>query len=168
MLESRSITRRVAAFVSVTVVLFSTSLNGQEAPPFQLQVDYSPHGMVSAAQPLATWAGVQILEAGGNAADAAVAAAFAVAVVEPTMNSIGGRTQILVRMPDGQVRGIDATTQAPATYDPETAPQAGYGYAVIGVPGAVAGLIRLQREFGSLSLDEVMAVSYTHLTLPTN
>ena len=87
-------------------------------PPFQLQVDHSPHGMVAAGQPLATWAGAQILEAGGNAADAAVAAAFAIAVVEPTMNSIGGRTQILVRLPNGGVRGIDATTQAPVTYDP--------------------------------------------------
>ena len=125
-------------------------------PPFQLQVDYSSFGMVAAGQPLATWAGVQMLEAGGNAADAAVAAAFAIAVVEPAMNSIGGRTQILIRLPDGEFRGIDATTQAPATYDPDTAPQAGYGYAVIGVPGAVAGLVRLQGEFGTLPLETVM------------
>jgi gamma-glutamyltranspeptidase/glutathione hydrolase len=113
--------------------------------------------MVASAQPLATWAGVQVLEAGGNAADAAVAAAFAIAVVEPTMNSIGGRTQILVRLPGGEIQGIDATTQAPSTYDPETAPQAGYGYPVIGVPGAVAGLVRLQAEFGTLPLETVMA-----------
>jgi gamma-glutamyltranspeptidase/glutathione hydrolase len=97
-----------------------------------------------------------MLEEGGNAADAAVATAFAIAVVEPTMNSVGGRTQILVRLPDGQIQGIDATTQAPMTYDPGTAPQASYGYAVIGVPGAVAGLLRLQAEFGTLPLQTVM------------
>jgi gamma-glutamyltranspeptidase/glutathione hydrolase len=112
--------------------------------------------MVSAAQPLATWAGVRMLEEGGNAADAAVAAAFAIAVVEPTMNSIGGRTQILIHLADGEIRGIDATTQAPWTYDPKTAPQASYGYPVIGVPGAVAGLVRLQSEFGTLPLETVM------------
>ncbi len=146
----------------LTVLLSAPETRAQTAPPFQLQVAHSPNGMVAAAQPLATWAGVRMLEAGGNAADAAVAAAFAIAVVEPTMNSIGGRTQILIRLPDGEVRGIDATTQAPMTYDPETAPQAGYGYAVIGVPGAVAGLVRLQSEFGTLPLETVMgpAISF--------
>ena len=137
-------------------LLSNRGVGAQEPPPFQLQVDYSPHGMVAAAQPLATWAGVQMLEMGGNAADAAVAAAFAIAVVEPSMNSIGGRTQILIRLSNGDVRGIDATTQAPMTYDPETAPQARYGYAVIGIPGAVAGLVRLQGEFGTLPLETVM------------
>ncbi len=127
---------------------------GEEAPP---QVASSEEGVVVAAQPLAAEAGASILRAGGNAADAAVATAFAVSVVEPSMNSIGGRTQILIRLPDGSVAGIDATTQAPATYDPETAPQASYGYPTVGVPGAVAGLARLLREHGTLSLAEVMA-----------
>jgi gamma-glutamyltranspeptidase/glutathione hydrolase len=112
--------------------------------------------MVSAAQPLATQAGAAMLEAGGNAADAAVAAGFAISVVEPTMNSIGGRNQILIRLPTGEFRGIDGTTQAPATYDPDTAPQAGYGYPTVGVPGALAGLFRLHEEYGSLPLETVM------------
>ncbi len=118
--------------------------------------------MVSAAHPLATDAGVRMLEMGGNAADAAVAAAFAIAVVEPTMNSIGGRNQILVRTADGSFHGIDGTTQAPWDYDPATAPQASYGYAVIGIPGAVDGLMRLHEEHGSLSLAQVMepAIEY--------
>ncbi len=117
----------------------------------------SSGGMVSAAQPLATEAGLRILEMGGNAADAAVAAGFAIAVVEPTMNSIGGRNQILIRLPDGRIVGIDGTTQAPWDYDYDTAPQASYGYPVIGVPGAVAGLMRLHGEHGSLPLAMVMA-----------
>jgi len=162
--------RPVFLLVLTLALAAATPVAAQEGPPFQLQVDYSSRGMVSAAQPLATWAGVQILESGGNAADAAVAAAFAVAVVEPTMNSIGGRTQILIRLPDGRVEGIDATTQAPATYDPATAPRANYGYAVIGVPGAVAGLVRLQGEYGTLPLETVMepAIRYAREGFPVN
>jgi gamma-glutamyltranspeptidase/glutathione hydrolase len=118
--------------------------------------------MVSAAHPLAVAAGVRMLEAGGNAADAAVAAGFAIAIVEPTMNSIGGRNQILVRTPDGDVHGIDGTTQAPWDYDYTTAPQASFGYAVIGIPGALAGLIKLHEDHGSLPLARVMqpAIEY--------
>ena len=124
-----------------------------EAP----QVASSVEGVVVAAQPLAAEAGARMLRAGGNAADAAVAAAFAISVVEPSMNSIGGRTQVLVRLPDGTFAGIDATTQAPATYDPATAPQASYGYPTVGVPGAVAGLAKLLSEHGTMDLAEVMA-----------
>lgn len=113
--------------------------------------------MVVTAHPLATYAGQRILDAGGNAADAAVAAAFAVAVVRPSMNSIGGRNQILVRLPNGEVHGIDGTTQVPEGYDATTAPRAAYGYATIGIPGALAGLMRLHGEHGSLPLDVVMA-----------
>ena len=117
----------------------------------------SQAGMVSAAHPLATDAGVRILEMGGNAADAAVATGFAIAVVEPTMNSIGGRNQILIRTPDGSFHGIDGTTKAPDDYDPETAPRASYGYPVIGIPGALGGLLKLHRDHGSLPLATVLA-----------
>jgi gamma-glutamyltranspeptidase / glutathione hydrolase len=119
-------------------------------------------GMVSTGHPLATEAGVRMLEMGGNAADAAVAAGFAIAIVEPTMNSIGGRNQILVRSPDGEFHGIDGTTQAPWDYDAATAPQASFGYAVIGIPGALAGLLKLHEQHGSLSLGTVMepAIGY--------
>jgi len=113
--------------------------------------------MVSAAHPLATEAGIRMLEMGGNAADAAVAAGFAIAVVEPTMNSIGGRNQILLRTGDGDAHGIDGTTQAPWDYDPETAERASYGYAVIGIPGAAAGLLKLHADHGILPLPTVMA-----------
>ena len=121
------------------------------------QSGQSNAGRVAAAHPLATDVGVAILELSGNAADAAVAAGFAVAVVEPTMNSIGGRNQILIRTPDGEFHGIDGTTQAPWDYDYDTAPQASYGYPVIGVPGALAGLLKLHEEHGSLPLSTLMA-----------
>lgn len=116
----------------------------------------NPHGMVSAAHPLATRAGVEILEMGGNAVDAAVASAFALSVVEPSMSGLGGRLQAIVHLPDGQVRGVDATTQAPLSYDAETAPKGRYGYATIGIPGVVAGLDKLLADYGSLPREVIM------------
>ena len=91
--------------------------------------------MVVTGSPLATAVGVRILEQGGNAVDAAVAAAFALAVVEPTMSGIGGRTQMLIRSPTGEFFAIDGTTEVPAGYPPD-APVRGedaYGYETIGI-----------------------------------
>lgn len=156
---SAAATPRVASVAVVATALLALILTWTlpaEAQSIR-QSGRSDAGMVSTAHPLATEAGVRMLEMGGNAADAAVAAGFAIAVVEPTMNSIGGRNQILVRTGDGQVHGIDGTTQAPWDYDPETAEQASYGYAVIGIPGAAAGLLKLHRDHGSLPLPTLMA-----------
>jgi len=141
------------AALLVTTTVGTTAASAQNVS----QSGRSSAGMISAAHPLATDAGVKILEMGGNAADAAVATAFAIAVVEPTMNSIGGRNQILVRTPAGDFYGIDGTTQAPSDFNYDTAPQAGYGYPVIAVPGVVAGLLKLHAEHGSLPLATVMA-----------
>ncbi|MEP2671684.1 MAG: gamma-glutamyltransferase [Cyclobacteriaceae bacterium] len=117
----------------------------------------SPNGMVVTAHPLATAAGIAMLEKGGNAIDAAVAAGFALSVVEPTMSGLGGRLQAIVRTNDGAVNGYDATTQAPLTYDQSTATKASYGYPTIGVPGVVKGLVTLLNEQGTLTLADVMA-----------
>ena len=127
-----------------------------------VQMAESAGGMVSAAHPLATRAGVQMLEKGGNAADAAVATAFALSVVEPSMNGLGGRMQAIIGTPKGSVFGVDATTQAPESYNPETATQASYGYPVIGVPGVVKGLTTLLSKYGTLPLGTVMqpAIKY--------
>jgi len=151
-------------FQKIFAVVLAAALVAAATPAFSAaqnvrQSGRSNAGMVSAAHPMATEAGVKILEMGGNAADAAVAAGFAIAVVEPTMNSIGGRNQILLRTAEGEFHGIDGTTQAPFDYDYETAPQAGYGYAVIAVPGALAGLLKLHDEHGSLPLASVMAAA---------
>ncbi len=149
---------KVASLVILLSVVVAGGLRPQAAVGIgRHQVARSASGVVVAAHPLATWAGARVLQLGGNAADAAVAAGFAVSVVRPSMNSIGGRNQILLRTSDGEVFGIDGTTQVPEGYDPETAPHASYGYATIGVPGALAGLLRLHREHGSLPLDTVMA-----------
>ena len=120
------------------------------------KVYHSKNGMVVTGHPLATKAGVDILAKGGNAVDAAVAAAFTLSVVEPSMNGIGGRNQILIYSPETGYHGIDGTTAAPHDYDYENAPKKRYGYPSIGIPGVVKGLTKAQADFGSLDLKSVM------------
>lgn len=123
----------------------------------------SANGMVAAAQPLATNAGLKILEDGGNAADAALATAFVLAVVEPTMNGIGGRNLVLVRKPDGTFQGYNGMTEIPLSYaNPETPVNS--GHKTIATPGVVASLMRLYKEHGSLPLQQIMATSIDYAT----
>lgn len=133
-----------------------TNTNSEKAE-VNNQVSTSENGAVAAAQPLATQAGVTILEKGGNAFDAAVATGFALAVVEQSMNGLGGRFQAIVRKSDGAISGIDATTQVPLNYDSETASKDRNGYGTIGVPGVVKGLTTLLEKHGTMKLSEVMA-----------
>ena len=123
-------------------------LAGCQATPARQQA--VPTGaMVATAHPLATGAAVDILNRGGNAADAAVAAGFTLAVVEPSMSNLGGRTQILFRSPDGQYEGYNGMTEVPAAYDPPQEPVS-QGYQTVATPGVVAALARLHAEHGSL------------------
>ena len=121
------------------------------------KVERSNKGVVVAAHPLASKVGAEILSKNGNAVDAAVAAAFALSVVEPSMSGIGGRTQILIYSPETGFHGIDATTAAPSDYDYENAPKKRYGYPSIGIPGVVKGLTKALSSHGSLTREIVMA-----------
>ncbi|WP_254721936.1 gamma-glutamyltransferase [Kovacikia minuta] len=73
-------------------------------------------GAVATSQPLATMAGMEMLWAGGNAIDAAVAMAIALTVVEPTSNGIGGDAFALVW--DGKLHGLNASGRKPPGFDP--------------------------------------------------
>ena len=110
---------------------------------------------IAAAHPLASLAGKKIFSQGGNAFDAAVAAGFALAVVEPSMSGIGGRLQAIYREASGEVGGVDASTQVPMKYQPTNEKYAS-GYQTIGIPGVVAGLLKLHKEHGVLPLRKVM------------
>jgi gamma-glutamyltranspeptidase/glutathione hydrolase len=120
-------------------------------------------GMVVTSQPDATRAGLAMLEQGGNAVDAAVAAAFAVGVTQPFSAGIGGGAFLLVRRSSGEVIAIDARETAPAAADRDMYVRPGVheraslaGPLAVGTPGFVQGLAAAQAEYGNLSLAEVL------------
>jgi gamma-glutamyltranspeptidase / glutathione hydrolase len=83
-----------------------------------------------------------------------VAAAWVLAVTEPSMSGIGGRASIVIRYPDGRVHGIDGLNQVPRSYREGVAPA---GYDRTAIPGVPAALARLQAEHGSLAMATLMA-----------
>jgi gamma-glutamyltranspeptidase / glutathione hydrolase len=135
------------------------------------------HGMVATDEPLASQAGVDILKRGGNAVDAAVATAFALAVVEPAAGNIGGGGFMLVRLADGKSTFFDYREVAPgkATREMYIKPDgkldndaATIGYRSVAVPGTVAGLALALKTYGHLKLADVMqpAIHYAEQGIP--
>ena len=115
------------------------------------------NGMVASAHALASQAGLEMLKAGGNAVDAAVAAAFAVGVVEPNDSGIGGEGVILIfRADTRQTVAIDYRSAAPATASFNSRIPA-EGHAGVAVPGTVAGLSLALQRYGTMPLARVMA-----------
>jgi gamma-glutamyltranspeptidase/glutathione hydrolase len=110
--------------------------------------------MVAAPTPEAMEAGRAVLQNGGNAVDAAAATAFALWVTDPLMSSVGGRAQILIRMADGAVVGIDGATQAPLRVDEPA--DLGHGYRTVPIPGAPAALEEMLRDYGTRSLAQLL------------
>ena len=133
------------------------------------------NGMVSSKHPLASQAGIEILRQGGNAVDAAVATAFAVGVVEPWMNGLGGGGFMICYFAKtaGTV-AIDFNMAAPEAASPDMYTledgivegafpwhktknnESVYGYKAIGIPGTVAGLSLALRKFGTRDLATVL------------
>ncbi len=127
---------------------------------------HARHGIVVSVHELASQAGVEMMQAGGNAVDAAVATGFALAVVHPPAGNLGGGGFMLVRMVDGKTHFIDYREKAPAaaTRDMYLDAQGNVieraseiGYKSIGVPGSVAGMVYAEQRYGKLSLKQVMA-----------
>jgi len=145
------------------------------APPYRdEQPARAKHGMVVSVHHLASDVGVQILQAGGNAVDAAVATGFALAVVHPLAGNLGGGGFMLLRIHDGKkafhTTFIDFREEAPkaATADmyldakgnvlPGDNPQSSVtGYRAIATPGSVAGLAYAEKKYGKLGLAKVIA-----------
>ncbi|MEA4883904.1 MAG: gamma-glutamyltransferase [Clostridia bacterium] len=124
------------------------------------------HGMVAAAHPLASMAGVEILRSGGNAIDAAVAAALALNAVEPNASGLGGGGFMVIRFAKtGEVAVIDYREKAPAssTKDMYASDQAKkerwtvLGGKSVGVPGAAKGLETALQKFGTMTFGQAAA-----------
>jgi len=109
--------------------------------------------MIATSHPLATAAGLEAFEAGGNAVDAALAAATILSVAEPTDNGLGGDAFALV-WHDGALHGLNGSGRAPAVVDEirvdETGPRS------VTVPGAVRAWADLAERFGRLGLDRAL------------
>jgi gamma-glutamyltranspeptidase / glutathione hydrolase len=127
---------------------------------------HAPHAIVVSVHELASQVGVETMQAGGNAVDAAVATGFALAVVHPPAGNIGGGGFMLIRMADGKTHFLDYREKAPAAatremyLDPQgnVIPDASeIGYKAIGVPGSVAGMVYAEHKYGKLTLKQVMA-----------
>jgi len=122
------------------------------------------HAMVVSGSPIASQVGRDILQAGGNAVDAAVAVGFALAVVHPSAGNIGGGGFMVIKMGDS-VTALDYREAAPAgasrdmylDLDGDPTNLSWTGHLASGVPGSVAGLLEAQRRYGRLSREAVMA-----------
>ena len=134
-------------------------------------------GMIAASQPLAAQAGLRILQEGGNAVDAAVAAAAILNVVEPMMTGVGGDMFAIVYLADeGALLGLNGSGRAPGGATTEFFASRGImrmpggGIYSVTVPGAVDGWDQLLRRAGTLTFAEVLqpAIAYAEQGFPVS
>jgi len=170
---------RVAAVVTLAA---SASVTGTSA---QAQRDTMPaarpfvgrsvvatrYGIVASSQPLASMAGVQMLERGGTAADAAIAANATLGLVEPMMNGMGGDLFAIIYDPKtGRLVGLNSSGWSPAAMTAELVAARGNsemphkGILTVTVPGAVAGWDALHRRFGHLPLTTILSPAIRYAT----
>jgi gamma-glutamyltranspeptidase/glutathione hydrolase len=149
--------KRAAAALCV-VFLSASGAHGAARAPVVAE-----GGMVVSSSSLAAEAGASILAAGGNAVDAAVATAFAVAVTQPFSAGLGGGAFALIRTPDGEVFALDARETAPAAATRDMYLAAGLpkrpsllGPLAVGIPSFTPGMALMLERFGSLPLARVL------------
>jgi gamma-glutamyltranspeptidase/glutathione hydrolase len=164
----RQITR--CGFPVIVLVAACASPDGvpSTAPPDAGRRVVAEHGAVASASPYASEAGVAVLEAGGNAVDAAVATAFAIGVVEPHMSGLGGSGAMTIWLQaEGRAEFLDfyaaqnadtwrAAFESGGLPAEQTGPE---DLRVVGIPGNVAGLLAAHERFGRLSRGEVLAAA---------
>ena len=128
----------------------------------------SGSGMVVSAYPDASEAGAEVLKAGGNAVDAAIATGFALAVTHPTAGNIGGGGFMVIRFPDGGATAIDFREKAPLRAHPEMFVGEDGEYSsrihhrshlAVGVPGTVAGFALAHEKYGDASWQDLVEPS---------
>jgi gamma-glutamyltranspeptidase/glutathione hydrolase len=156
------IARKFSLIAALTIIGWARQPAGAKRPNdigYPLPA-HGQHGMVASSNALATSAGLDVLKHGGNAVDAAVAIAFALAVTHPSAGNLGGGGFMLIRMADGRVAAIDYRETAPwaASHDMYLGPDGKLtprlstdGYLASGVPGTVGGLSLALSTFGKIS-----------------
>src|SRR5215813_12540285 len=127
------------------------------------------NGMIATSQPLASAAGLKVLQDGGNAIDAAITAAGVLAVVEPTMNGVGGDLFALVyTAADSKLHALNSSGRSAYTATPEVFSQRGLkeiprtGVLSVSVPGVVDGWSELLSKYGTIQLSQALkpAIGY--------
>ena len=127
------------------------------------------NGMAATSHPLASVTAIDMLKAGGNAVDAALAAAFVLGLAEPPMCGIGGDCFVLLK-PAGSdtVIGLNGSGRAPAGLSAETLRASGHarmplhGIHPVTLPGAIDAFCRLHEDHGCLPLDRILAPAIRH------
>lgn len=162
--HSSTETRKQGRYRLILLLLFLFIANPSQAWP------RSDFGAIATQHPLATEAGARVLREGGNAVDAAVAAALTLAVVEPYNSGLGGGGMALVWVAKtGKVRALDFRETAPALarpdlyQSPELDPEASQvGPLAIAVPGEIAGLAFLHGALGKASWTSLFTEAIRH------
>lgn len=138
-------------------------------------VVYAKNGVVATSQPLAAQVGLEVMQRGGNAVDAAVAAAAALTVVEPTSNGIGGDAFAIV-FHRGKLYGLNSSGYSPAGLSYNRLKSTGFtgipefGWVPVTVPGIPAAWSNLSKRFGTLPFTELFkrAVRYAEEGIPVS
>ncbi len=167
-------TRRATRFLSLAAVALAACTSdgssfgafpegwgyAQDTPPVTAE-----HGMVVTTDEVASRVGVAILQAGGNAVDAAIATGFALAVVNPEAGNLGGGGFMMVRPANGEAAALDYRERAPlaATRDMyldaegNVTDRSLVGHLAVGVPGTVMGMWEAHQRFGTLPWSDLVA-----------
>ncbi len=157
--------RIFGSMLAVVATLALPVESGQAAAPAPVAAE---HGMVVSAHRLASTAGIDVLKQGGNAVDAAVAVAYALAVTFPEAGNIGGGGFVTIRMADGRQAFIDFRETAPAAaraamFQDKTGNVipllSTRGHLAAGIPGTVAGLELARIKFGTRPRAPLMAAA---------
>src|SRR5258707_9616477 len=165
----RSITTASVALILIasllTVSLGSITTHAASREPVRAR-----HGIVASTNEVASNVGVDIMKRGGNAVDAAIAVAFALAVTHPAAGNLGGGGFMMIRLKDGRTTAIDYREMAPAAathniyLDKDGKVLEGDGgaverYPAAGVPGTVRGMEVALRKYGSHRLTRAQVVA---------
>ena len=151
--------------IRLLLVMAAVILNAQAAMAASPEAIRGTAGMVVSRSDVASKVGAEVLAAGGNAIDAAVAVGFALAVTYPSAGNLGGGGFMVIRLADGNVVANDHRERAPAAADRDMFLDADGNvveglstdtHLATGVPGTVAGLLDIHRKYGVLALPDVI------------